>query len=105
MLGATAMRFLGWFQGGKPQLVPLSANIFLRMMSTTAISWLLLEQAVIAEGKLEGLSDDDSERKFYEGKRYSAMHYAGIELGRVLSDAKYLGEENQAPLQISNDSF
>ncbi len=104
-LGATAMRFLGWFHGGKPQLVPLSANIFLEMMSTTAISWLLLEQAVIAEGKLAEMSDDDADRSFYEGKRYSAMHYAGVELGKVLANAKYIGEENEAPMLISNDSF
>ncbi len=104
-LGATAMRFLGWFQGGKAQLVPLSANIFLTMMATTAISWLLLEQAVIAEGKLDGMAADDPDRKFYEGKRFSAMHYAGIELGKVLSNAKYLGEENQAPIEIANESF
>jgi alkylation response protein AidB-like acyl-CoA dehydrogenase len=104
-LGASAMRFLGWFQGGKAHLVPLSANIFLKMMSTTAISWLLLEQAVIAEAKLKELSDDDVSRKFYEGKLHSAMHYAGYELGQVLSDAKYIGEENQAPMLISNDSF
>tara|TARA_R110002096_G_scaffold433887_5_gene653988 strand:- start:120931 stop:122745 length:1815 start_codon:yes stop_codon:yes gene_type:complete len=104
-LGATAMRFLGWFQGGKAHLVPLSANIFLKMMSTTAISWLLLDQAVIAEGKLAELAADDADRSFYEGKRHSAIHYAGLELGKVLSSAKYIGEENDSPTQISNDSF
>ncbi len=104
-LGMTAMRFLGWFQGGKAHLVPLSANIFLNMMSTTAISWLLLEQAIISEEKLKTLAEDDTSRSFYEGKMHSAAHYAGYELGLVLSNAKYLGEENQAPMAISNDSF
>jgi len=104
-LGATAMRFLGWFKGGKPQLVPLSANIFLNMMSTTAISWLLLEQAILAEAKLQDLAEDHPDRNFYLGKRYSAVQYAGIELGKVLANAKYIGEENQAPMQISNESF
>ena len=62
-------------------------------------------EALIAEEKLEGLADDDGDRKFYEGKIHSAKHYAGIELGKVLSSAKYLGEENASPMEIHNDSF
>ena len=104
-LGATAMRFLGWFQGGKPQLVPLSSNIFLEMMSITVISWLLLEQAVIAEAKLKELAEDDADRNFYLGKRYGALHYARLELGTVLSSAKYIGEEDESALLIPDEAY
>jgi alkylation response protein AidB-like acyl-CoA dehydrogenase len=104
-LGATAMRFLGWFQGGKPLLVPLNANRFLEMMSVTTVAWLLLEQGMIAEKKLAELAEDDAERNFYLGKRYSCLYYANLELGRVVSSAKHIGEENQSPLLIPDEAF
>ncbi len=104
-LGATAMRFLGWFQGGKAALVPLNANRFLEMMSVTTVAWLLLEQGIIAEGKLAELAEDDSERNFYLGKRYSSTYFANLELGRVVSSAKHIGEENQSALLIPNEAF
>lgn len=104
-LGATAMRFLGWFQSGKQDLVPLNANQFLEMMSVTTVAWLLLEQGIIADAKLAELAEDDSDRNFYLGKRYSALYYANLELGRVLSGAKHIGEENQSALLIPDEAF
>ncbi len=104
-LGATAMRFLGWFQAGKAQLVPLNANQFLEMMSVTTVAWLLLEQGIIAEEKLTALAEGDADRNFYLGKRYGALHFANLELGRVLSAAKHIGEENQSALLIPDEAF
>jgi hypothetical protein len=104
-LGATAMLFLGWYQGGKPQLVPLNANKFLEMMSVTTVAWLLLEQGIIAEAKLADLAEDDSERNFYLGKRYSSLYYANLELGGVVAGAKHIAEENQSALLIPEDAF
>ncbi len=104
-LGATAMRFLGWFQGGKAALVPLNANQFLEMMSVTTVAWLLLEQGIIAEAKLAELAEDDAERNFYLGKRYSALYFSNLELGRVVSAAKHIGEENQSALLIPDEAF
>lgn len=104
-LGATAMRFLGWFQGGKPQLVPLNANKFLEMMSVTTVAWLLLEQGIIAEAKLAELAEGDAERNFYLGKRYSSLYFANLELGRVVAGAKHIAEENQSALLIPDEAF
>jgi len=104
-LGATAMRFLGWYQSGKGALVPLNANLFLEMMSVTAISWLLLEQGIIAEAKLEELAEDDSERNFYLGKRYSAIYFANQELRAVANSAERIGREEQGALDIPTEAF
>lgn len=104
-LGATAMRFLGWFQGGKAALVPLNANLFLEMMSVTAISWLLLEQGIIAEAKLEELAEDDSERNFYLGKRYGAIYFANQELRAVANSAERIGREEKGALEIPTEAF
>ncbi len=104
-LGATAMRFLGWFQGGKAGLVPLNANTFLEMMSVTAISWLLLEQGILAEKKLAVLAEDDAERNFYIGKQYASIYFANQELGGVIQNAKKIGREEQGALKIPTDAF
>jgi hypothetical protein len=99
------MRFLGWFRGDKPELVPLNANQFLEMMSVTCVAWLLLEQAIIAESRLVEMSEDDPDRPFYLGKRYAARYYANLELGQVISAAKHIGEEHMNPLLIPDEAF
>lgn len=104
-LGAGAMQFLGWFQGGKPDLVPLNANAFLEMMSITSVAWLLLEQAVLAEGKLSELDEGHSDRAFYLGKRYGALHYANLELPKVALAAARIAEEDRSPLEMSDEAF
>lgn len=104
-LGGTAMRFLGWFQGGQMEFVPLSANRFLEMMSITAVAWLLLEQAVIAEGKLTELADDHPDRAFYLGKRYAALHYANLELPAVVRGAEHIASEDRSAMEIPDEAF
>jgi alkylation response protein AidB-like acyl-CoA dehydrogenase len=104
-LGACAMRFLGWFQGGKMTHVPLVANRFLEMMSVTAISWLLLEQATIAESKLAELDEDHPDYNFYLGKRYVALYFANLELPGVVTGAEYIGAEDQSPMEIPDEAF
>ena len=52
------MRLLTWFQSGNMTLVPLYANRFLEMMSETAVAWMLLEGARIADAKLSDVADD-----------------------------------------------
>jgi hypothetical protein len=99
------MQFLGWFKGGKPELVPLNANRFLEMMSITAVSWLLLEQAMLAEAKLAKLSEGDADYHFYLGKRFAALHYSNLELPSVPIGAEYIGLQDRSPLDIPDAAF
>jgi alkylation response protein AidB-like acyl-CoA dehydrogenase len=101
----TAMRFLGWFGGGKMEMVPLAANRYLTMMSETAIGWLLLEQAAIAEKALVGLPEGHTDRAFYVGKRYAALFYAANTLSGVPAKAALIGKEDKTPLEIPTDAF
>lgn len=104
-LSGTAMRFLGWFQGGKMDMVPLAANRFLEMMSEAVVGWLLLEQAAIATARLDELADGDADRAFYEGKKHAAMYFAQNVLPGVATKAAILGKEDRSVLDIPEDAF
>ncbi len=105
-LNGTAMRFLGWFQGGQMQMVPLSANRFLEMMSEVCIAWLLLDGAVIAAAKLDELGDSDSpDVAFYQGTVYAAQFFARNVLPGVVSSAHVLSEGDQSALEIPEEAF
>jgi alkylation response protein AidB-like acyl-CoA dehydrogenase len=104
-LTACAMRFLGWFTGGKMDLVPLAANRFLEMMSETTIAWLLLEQGVIAEKQLASLPADHPDRAFYTGKKYAALFFAQNVLPSVPLKAQMIAKEDRTPIEIPDAAF
>ena len=104
-LTACAMRFLGWFTGGKMEQVPLAANRFLEMMSETTIAWLLLEQGVLAEKALATLPADHADRAFYTGKKYAALFFAQNVLPTVPLKAQMIAKEDRTPLEIPDAAF
>jgi alkylation response protein AidB-like acyl-CoA dehydrogenase len=104
-LTGTAMRFLGWFNGGKMELVPLSANRFLEMMAETTIGWLLLDAAVIAEAAAAGLPDGHPDKAFYAGKLHAARYFAHNVLATVPVKAQQIGKADRSPLEIPDDAF
>ena len=104
-LGATAMRFLGWTQSGKFDLVPLTANRFMEMMSQTAVAWLLLEAALIADAKSKDVADNHPDKAFYTGKIFSAKYFANLELPRVTASADNLAVEDRSALDIPDAGF
>ncbi len=101
-LGGSALKLLTWFQTGKMDMVPLFANRFLEMMSELAVSWLLLDGAVIAEAKIATATND---KAFYEGKVHAARFYARASLPHVELLAKQMNDEDRSPLEISDTSF
>jgi len=101
----TAMRFLGWFTGGKMELVPLAANRFLEMMSEATIGWLLLEAGVIADKALAGLPEGHPDRTFYTGKKYAALYFAQNVLPTVAIKAQMIAKEERSPLEIPEQAF
>ena len=104
-LTGTAMRFLGWFNGGKMELVPLSANRFLEMMAETTIGWLLLDAAVIAEAAAAELPDGHPDKAFYAGKLHAARYFAHNVLATVPIKAQQIGKADRSPLDIPDDAF
>jgi len=104
-LVGSAMRLLGWFQGGQLERVPLAANRFLEMMSETAVAWMLLDGAVIAHEKQASVAADHPDRAFYSGKVYAALYFARNVLPGVEEKAKLLAEEDLSPLEISDAAF
>jgi hypothetical protein len=101
----TATRFLGWFGAGKMEMVPLAANRFLEMMAETAIGWLLLEGAVIADKAAAALPADHPDRAFYAGKRYAAQYFLGNVVATVPQKAQMIGKEDRTPLDIPAAAF
>ncbi|HVV86378.1 MAG TPA: acyl-CoA dehydrogenase [Kofleriaceae bacterium] len=101
----TAMRFLGWFGAGKMEMVPLAANRFLEMMAETAIGWLLLEGAVIADKAAAALPADHADRAFYAGKRYAAQYFLANVVSTVPQKAQMIGKEDRTPLDIPTAGF
>jgi hypothetical protein len=104
-LNTTGAKFAMWFAGGKMEMVPTAANRFLEMMSETVLGWLLLEQAVIADGALAKLGADHHDRAFYEGKRYAAIYFANNVLPGVAAKAQLIAREDRSALDIPTAAF
>ncbi|MCA9599935.1 MAG: acyl-CoA dehydrogenase [Myxococcales bacterium] len=104
-VASSAMQFLTWFQGGEMDRVPLAANRFLTMMSQLTISWLLLDAAAIALEKQAGLSEDDADFAFYDGKRHAAVYFAHDVLPGVVGSAKVLSGGDKSALDIPEAAF
>jgi alkylation response protein AidB-like acyl-CoA dehydrogenase len=102
---SVAMGLMGWSRSEQPELVPLTANRFLLMMSQVAVAYLLLDAGVIAEAALQALPAAHADRAFYEGKRYSALWYARNTLPQVESAARIAMLEDLSPVQISDAAF
>ncbi len=104
-LGATAMRFLMWFQSGNMSLVPLFANRFLEMMSEAAVGWMLLQGAAIAQEKLKTVSEGHPDQAFYKGKIAAAHYFARNVLPAVAFKAQLMTNEDQSPMTIPDAAF
>jgi len=104
-LTASAMKLLMWFQTGQIEVVPLVANRFLEMMSELAVSWLLLEGAIIADEKLAKVPAEHPDAAFYTGKIAAALFYARNVLPGVEEKARQLDVEDRTPLEIPDAAF
>jgi alkylation response protein AidB-like acyl-CoA dehydrogenase len=104
-LAGCAMKLLMWFQTGSLALVPLFANRFLEMMSEVAVSWMLLEGAVIASDKQTTTDAKHPDHAFYEGKVAAALYYARTVLPGVEEKARQMAEEDKTALEISDAAF
>jgi alkylation response protein AidB-like acyl-CoA dehydrogenase len=104
-IASCAMQFLGWFQGGQMVNVPLVANRFLRIMSEATVGWLLLDAAVIALDKQKGLDKSHPDWAFYEGKRHTAVYWAGNVLAAIPAEAEIIRAADTSPMDIPTEAF
>ncbi|HKA86133.1 MAG TPA: acyl-CoA dehydrogenase [Haliangiales bacterium] len=106
-LSMVAGHFLAWLSERKLGLVPLAANRFLEMMAETAVGWLLLDGARVADAALAKLpsGDSHSDRAFYEGKVKGALYFARNVLPMVYAKAKVLATEDMTALDMPEASF
>jgi alkylation response protein AidB-like acyl-CoA dehydrogenase len=103
-LGQSAMRMLMWFQAGNVTMVPLHANRFLEMMAETAVAWMLLDGAAIAQAK-KGDAASPADASFCEGKIAAALYYARNVLPAVKMKSALMEAEDRTPLDISDAAF
>ncbi len=104
-LMGTAMRLMGWFQGGRVEMVPLNANRFLEMMSETTVGWLLLVGAKIAADKLATTPETHADHAFYRGKIEAAKYFAKNVLPGVAYKADLIANEDDSALKIPDAGF
>lgn len=102
-IGAVAMQFLQWFQGGELVKVPLSAERFLELMSETVVGWRLLDAAALAHGELADAEGPDV--AFYQGKIHAARHFARNVLRDVPSKAQSLAVGDTSAVDIPLEAF
>ena len=105
VLGNNAMRMMMWSQMGRLAMVPIYANRYLEMMSETALAWLLLDAAVIANDKLGDVDKGHPDQAFYAGKIASAVYYAKNVLPGVMSKAEMMNMEDDTVLTVPEEAF
>ena len=104
-LGGCALQFLGWFQGGEIEKVPLFANRFLRMMSEVMVGWLLLDAAAKALASQKKLGEGHPDVVFYEGKKHTALYWAHNVLRAVPASADVLRAADRSALDMPSAAF
>jgi 3-(methylthio)propanoyl-CoA dehydrogenase len=85
---------------GRLALISLSSTRFLDCMAEVAIAHLLLEQGLIAVGKLDGGACDEADACFYRGKVETVRHYLCNFLPQVFGRARIIKLEDTAAIDI-----
>ena len=89
---------------GRVDLVPLTSTRFLDCVAEVAVAHLLLEQAVIAQGKL-AMQLNEGDKFFYEGKLETVRFYAKTFLPQVFGRVRIIGLEDTSAMRIKEESL
>jgi hypothetical protein len=103
--GDYALRYMQYFQGGKPKLIALSATRFLECFSETLMANLMLEQGVIARDKLKDVDPNSADGIFYRGKIQTVKYFCRNILTNVFSRHMALQQEDTSALEIPEEAF
>ena len=104
-VAASVMQFIGWFKGGKLELIPLASEDFLAIMGDLAVGWLLLDQAAIALHELAETSQTHPDHAFYTGKTCAAQYFANSVLTTLPSRVQRLRAIDTIPIETPDEAF
>lgn len=96
-----------WYENmdEKKQFIPLNAVRAMTVCGQLQVAQCLLEQAVIAAGKLADLPADHFDRSFYEGKVASARYYANQILPVTFVLTEMIKSEDRTCLDCPEDAL
>ena len=103
--GDFAMRYMQYFQSGKPRLIALTATRFLECFTETLMAQLMLEQGMIAREKLKSVDAKSADGTFYRGKIETARYFCRNILTNVFARHMSLQQEDASALDIPEDAF
>jgi len=98
---------MGFFMGGKLDQVTLVASPFLETLSEVAVAHVLLEAAVVAEGRLRREEDDlaHEDVDFYRGKVLAAKYFASYVLPQARARVNAIIAGDRSPLDMPDGGF
>lgn len=99
------MQLAAWATGGEVRHVAGSATVFQELMSELSVGWVLLDAAVIAHAKLDGVEAGHPDREFYQGKLYAAEYFAGWVLPLAVARGEMLCTSPQTAVEIPDAAF
>jgi hypothetical protein len=103
--GDFAMRYMQYFQGGRPALIALSATRFLECFSEVLMGQLILEQGLLARKRLKEVDADSSDGIFYQGKVETAKYFCRNILTNVFARHMSLQQEDTSAMDIPEEAF
>lgn len=86
-------------------LIGLQASNFLFSLSEFVLSYLLLEQALVAKRSLESIPETHPDAQFYRGKIAAARFYIKNSLPDVFKRERLMEIKDTSALEIPDDSF
>ncbi|RJX34734.1 MAG: acyl-CoA dehydrogenase [Desulfarculus sp.] len=104
-VGDFALRFLQYFKEGRFSLVPMYATRFLDCFAETAMAHLILEQGLLARGKLAQVEPSSSSGAFYAGKVASAKFFCRNTLTNVFGRHLALQQEDLSAMELPEEAF
>ncbi len=104
-MNKTVMGYAGFFSSGRLRQIPLTSTRFLEMMAEVTIGYLLLEGAIIAHEKMQGLDEKDREFAFYAGKVHAARFFARNILPGVKMKADIIADGDTSAIDMQPDQF
>jgi hypothetical protein len=103
--GDFAMRYMQYFQGGKPYLIALTTTRFLECFAEVLMSQLMLEQGLLARDKLKAVDENSKDGIFYRGKIETSKYFCRNILTNVFARHMSLQQEDTSALDIPEDAF
>jgi len=89
----------------KRELIPLNAVRTLFVCAQTQVAECLMEQALIAQRRLEELPAEDHERAFYMGKIASTRYYLNQVLPQAFSQTEIIRNEDRIAIDVPEEVF